>query len=84
MNFTRPLGPFAVLYEQRPNFVKPKSYDKHPALRGRNYTNASALCNTKQERIELKNKFIAEYVLRVNKHTDLGAHGGVANALKGR
>jgi hypothetical protein len=82
--FNRPLGPFAVLYEQRPIYVKPKVYEKHPALKGRDYTAASAMCTTNQERDALKARFIAkwnvEQVLRVNPYSELGRSGSPTNS----
>lgn len=63
-----------------------KKYHKHEALKGRDYTSASALCETESERDALKARFIAkwntDHVLRVNKPVDLGAHGGQTKGQK--
>jgi len=61
-----------------------KKYEKHPALRGRDYTSASALCETEQERHVLKARFIqkwnVEQVLRVNPYSDMGRSTGPTNS----
>lgn len=63
-----------------------KIYTKHPALRGRDYTSASALCESHAERNALRKKFIRKWekdqILRENKTVDLGAHGGQTKGQK--
>lgn len=63
-----------------------KIYTKHPALRGRDYTSASALCESYAERNALRKRFIRkwekEQILRVNKTVDLSAHGGLSQGQK--
>lgn len=90
-NFNRPLGPFAILYEPRPSGFKiPKKYEKHPALRGREYTAASALCETQAERNAMRKRVIREWekaqILRVNGYSDLArsTNPDKTNAIVGR
>lgn len=86
--FNRPLGPFAILYEPRnaPNSTTPKRYKKHPAVASRAYDSAAAMCESKEERDKLRKKYIRDWekaqIMRVNKTSDLGAHGGLSKGQR--
>ena len=80
------LQPFQPCFVVGPTSKKTyPSGSKHKALYSHQYTAASALCDTPEEREELKRKTIAAYeaqILRVNKPVDLSVYSKRTNSGK--
>lgn len=82
----QPFQPCWVIGKSTAKAPKKSNYKRHPSLATSAYDSAAAMCETDQERKALKQKFIRAWdqkqVLRVNKTTDLGAHGGLSKGQK--
>lgn len=81
------LQPFQPCFVIGPTSKKTyPSGSKHKALYSHQYTAASALCDTPEEREELKRKTIAawekEQILRVNKSVDMSVYSKRTNSGK--
>jgi len=80
----KPFQPCFVIPPSEPPELRKQK--KHPALETREYRLAISLCDTRQEKATLRKRVIRvwerERILRVNRHTDLGAHGGLSKGQK--
>lgn len=81
------LQPFQPCFVVAPPTDRTRSdYKKHPVLITAAYKTAIALCETQAERGSVRKKFIRDWnrenILRVNKTTHLGAHGGLSKGQK--